>query len=53
MKIFETSIFRGPNVYAKFPVIRHVVDIGILEDWPPRVGSVGSISPISALRAAC
>ena len=34
MKIFETSIFRGPNVYAKFPVIRHVVDIGILEDWP-------------------
>ena len=34
MKILETSIFRGPNVYAKFPVIRHVVDIGILEDWP-------------------
>jgi cyanophycin synthetase len=34
MKILETSIFRGPNIYAKFPVIRHVVDIGVLEDWP-------------------
>jgi cyanophycin synthetase len=34
MKILETSVFRGPNIYAKFPVIRHVVDIGILEDWP-------------------
>jgi len=34
MKILETSVFRGPNVYALFPVIRHVVDIGVLEDWP-------------------
>ena len=34
MKILETSVFRGPNVYALFPVIRHVVDIGTLEDWP-------------------
>ena len=34
MKILETSVFRGPNIYAKFPVIRHVVDIGVLEDWP-------------------
>ncbi|OJI93721.1 cyanophycin synthetase [Planktotalea frisia] len=34
MKILETSVFRGPNIYAKFPVIRHVVDIGILEEWP-------------------
>ncbi len=34
MKILETTVFRGPNVYALFPVIRHVVDIGVLEDWP-------------------
>ncbi len=34
MKVLETSVFRGPNVYALFPVIRHVVDIGVLEDWP-------------------
>ncbi len=34
MKILETSVFRGPNIYALFPVIRHKVDIGVLEDWP-------------------
>ncbi len=34
MKILETSVFRGPNIYALFPVIRHQVDIGILEEWP-------------------
>ena len=34
MKIIETSVFRGPNIYALFPVIRHVVDLGVLEDWP-------------------
>ena len=34
MKILETSVFRGPNIYALFPVIRHVVDLGVLEDWP-------------------
>ncbi|MCP5086120.1 MAG: cyanophycin synthetase [Rhodobacteraceae bacterium] len=40
MKVLETSVFRGPNVYALFPVIRHVVDIGVLEDWPSaKIGS--------------
>ena len=34
MKILETSVFRGPSIYALFPVIRHVVDLGVLEDWP-------------------
>ena len=34
MKILETAVFRGPNVYALFPVIRHKVDIGVLEEWP-------------------
>ncbi len=34
MKILETSVFRGPNIYALFPVIRHKVDLGILEAWP-------------------
>ncbi|MDE1132574.1 MAG: cyanophycin synthetase [Ascidiaceihabitans sp.] len=39
MKILETSVFRGPNIYAKFPVIRHIVDIGVLEEWPSaRIG---------------
>ncbi len=34
MKILDTSIYRGPNVYALFPMIRHRVDLGVLEDWP-------------------
>lgn len=34
MKILDTSVYRGPNVYALFPMIRHQVDIGVLEEWP-------------------
>lgn len=34
MKIISTNVFVGPNVWASFPVIRHVVDLGVLEDWP-------------------
>lgn len=34
MKILATNVFVGPNVYARFPVIRHVLDLGALEEWP-------------------
>ena len=34
MKILSTNVYVGPNLYAHFPVIRHQVDIGVLEDWP-------------------
>ncbi len=34
MKIISSNVYVGPNVYAHFPVIRHVVDIGILEQYP-------------------
>ncbi|MCP4010022.1 MAG: cyanophycin synthetase, partial [Proteobacteria bacterium] len=34
MKILSTNVYVGPNVWASFPLIRHVVDLGILEDWP-------------------
>ena len=34
MKIVSTNVFVGPNVWAGFPVIRHVIDLGLLEDWP-------------------
>ena len=34
MKFVSTSVYRGPNVYALFPVIRHTVDLGELEAWP-------------------
>ena len=34
MKILSTNVYVGPNIYAKFPVIRHVIDLGVLETWP-------------------
>lgn len=34
MKILSTNVFGGPNTWASFPVIRHVIDLGVLEDWP-------------------
>jgi cyanophycin synthetase len=34
MKIVTTNVYVGPNIYAHFPVIRHVLDLGALEDWP-------------------
>ena len=40
MKIVSTDVYVGPNIYAHFPVIRHVLDLGELEDWP--TGRLGS-----------
>ena len=34
MKVVSRSVYLGPNLYAKFPVIRLVVDLGALEGWP-------------------
>jgi cyanophycin synthetase len=34
MKIVSTNVFVGPNMYAHFPVVRHVLDLGELENWP-------------------
>lgn len=34
MKIISTNVYVGPNVWASFPVIRHVIDLGVLEEWP-------------------
>jgi cyanophycin synthetase len=34
MKILETRVYRGPNLYALRPVIRLKVDLGELEDFP-------------------
>lgn len=40
MKIFSTNVYRGPNLYAHFPVIRHQIDLGVLEQWPSaKIGS--------------
>src|ERR1044071_445175 len=34
MKVVSRSVYLGPNLYAKFPVIRLVLDLGPLEEWP-------------------
>lgn len=34
MKILETQVFRGPNVYSLHPVIRFVLDIEEMEERP-------------------
>jgi len=50
MKIVSTNVFVGPNVWANFPVIRHVIDLGVLEDWPSaRLGPAFIDALIAAL----
>jgi cyanophycin synthetase len=34
MKIVSTNVYVGPNIWAHFRVIRHVLDLGELEHWP-------------------
>ncbi len=34
MRIVTTNVYVGPSMYAHFPVIRHVLNLGELEQWP-------------------
>ena len=34
MKVIQTAVYEGPNVYAPVPVIRWRIGLGALEDWP-------------------
>ena len=34
MQIIERRVYRGPNLYAHFPVIRLTIDLQELEQWP-------------------
>jgi len=50
MKILSTNVYMGPSLYAHFPVIRHQVDIGVLEDWPSvRLGAAFTDALLEAL----
>ena len=50
MKIVSTNVYVGPNVWARFPVIRHVVDLGVLEDWPSaKIGAAFTDALLAAL----
>ena len=50
MKITATSVYGGPNIYALFPMIRHTLDLGVLEDWP--TGRLGAAFVDRLLEAA-
>jgi len=34
LRILETRVLRGPNLWSRTPVIRMLVDLGVLEQWP-------------------
>ena len=34
LRIIETRVLRGPNVWARRPAIRMLVDLGVLEEFP-------------------
>jgi cyanophycin synthetase len=34
LRIVETRVLRGPNYWAREPVVRMVVDLGVLEEFP-------------------
>src|SRR5258708_31948822 len=41
MRILDRSVYVGPSLYARFPVIRLELELGALEAWPTaRLGSV-------------
>ncbi len=49
MRILERNVYVGPSLYAHFPVIKLVLDLGALENWP-----TGRLGPdyVDALLAA-
>ena len=34
MELLERRVYRGPSLYAHFPVMRLTIDLGALEAWP-------------------
>jgi cyanophycin synthetase len=34
MELLERRVYRGPSLYAHFPVMRLTIDLGALESWP-------------------
>ena len=46
MNIVSTNVYVGPNIYAHFPVIRHVLDLGVLEEWPTARLGAAFVDPL-------
>ena len=55
MRILDRSVYVGPSLYARFPVIRLELDLGALEAWPtarlgePFIGALSAALPGLAL----
>jgi cyanophycin synthetase len=51
MRILDRSVYVGPSLYARFPVIRLELDLGPLEGWPtgrlgePFIGALAEALP--------
>ncbi|MFK8017304.1 MAG: cyanophycin synthetase [Gammaproteobacteria bacterium] len=48
MRIISTNVYVGPSLYAHFPVIRHVLDLGELEEWPTGKLGPAFVDPLLA-----
>jgi cyanophycin synthetase len=46
MKIVSTNVYVGPNTFAHFRVIRHILDLGELEQWPTKRLGDAFIEPL-------
>jgi cyanophycin synthetase len=54
MRILERNVYVGPSQYARFPVIKVLLDLGALEQWPTgRLGAAfvdGLVAALPSLR---
>jgi len=48
MRILDRSVYVGPSLYARFPVIRLELDLGALEGWPTARLGEGFIDALAA-----
>lgn len=46
MKIVEKQVYLGPNLYANFPVMRLLIDLEELEEWPSARLGAAFIEPL-------
>ncbi|MDQ8154409.1 MAG: cyanophycin synthetase, partial [Gemmatimonadota bacterium] len=50
MRVIERNVYVGPSQFAHFPVIRLLLDIGVLEEWPTgRLGESFTSALVEAL----
>ena len=52
MRILERNVYVGPSMYAHFPVIKLLLDLGPLEEWPSGRGGDGAPSGAEAAGGA-